>query len=128
MPNILIVEDDEIMLKAIKSILNREGFKVFTAKDGKEAFEMINTTTFGILITDLMLPHTSGLEVVSKMRNQESTKNIGIIVVSAVGNQETISEAYQLGADEYLKKPITATALLLTIRKLIADKNIKKQF
>jgi DNA-binding response OmpR family regulator len=127
MPNILLVEDDEIMLKAIKSILIKEGYKVFTAKDGKEAFDLISKVSFGILITDLMLPHTSGLEVVSKMRDQESTKNIGIIVVSAVGNQETITEAYQLGADEYLKKPIIATTLLLTIRKLIADKNIKIQ-
>jgi len=128
MPNILVIEDDEIMLKAIKNILNKEGFNVITAKDGKEAFEMIDNATYDIVITDLMLPHTSGLEVVSKLRNHEATKNVGIIVVSSVGNEDTITEAFQLGADDYLKKPIMATELLIRIRKLIADKNIKTQF
>ena len=128
MPNILVIEDDEIMLKAIKNILNKEGFNVITARDGKEAFEMIDNATYDIVITDLMLPHTSGLEVVSKLRNHEATKNVGIIVVSSVGNEETITEAFQLGADDYLKKPIMATELLIRIRKLIADKSIKNQF
>jgi len=128
MPNILVIEDDEIMLKAIKNILNKEGFNVITAKDGKEAFEMMDNATYDIVITDLMLPHTSGLEVVSRLRNHDSTKNVGIIVVSSVGNEETITEAFQLGADDYLKKPIMATELLIRIRKLISDKSIKTQF
>src|ERR1700759_5504958 len=123
MPNILVIEDDEIMLKAIKNILNKEGFNVITAKDGKEAFEMMDNATYDIVITDLMLPHTSGREVVSRLRNHDSTKNVGIIVVSSVGNEETITEAFQLGADDYLKKPIMAGELMIRIRKLLANRN-----
>lgn len=128
MPNILVIEDDEIMLKAMKNILNKEGFDVVTAKDGKEAFEIMDKDHYDIVITDLMLPHASGLEIVSKARHDETTKNAGIIVVSSVGNEETISEAFRLGADDYLKKPIMAGELLIRIRKLIASKNIKSQF
>ena len=128
MPNILVVEDDDIMLKAIRNILNKDGFNVVTAKDGKEAFEMLDTAQYDIVVTDLMLPYANGLEVVSRVRNDNTRRNVGIIVVSSVGNEETITEAFRLGADDYLKKPIMAGELLLRIRKLLANKNSKTQF
>ena len=128
MPNILVIEDDDIMLKAIKNILNKDGFNVVTAKDGKEAFEMLDTATYDIVITDLMMPYANGLEVVSKLRSDNDKRNVGIIIVSSVGNEETITEAFRLGADDYLKKPIMAGELLIRIRKLIANKNSKTQF
>jgi DNA-binding response OmpR family regulator len=128
MPSILVIEDDDIMLKAIRNILNKDGFNVFTAKDGKEAFEMLDSAEYDIVITDLMMPYANGLEVVSKLRNDNSKRNVGIIVVSSVGNEETITEAFRLGADDYLKKPIMAGELLIRIRKLLANKNSKTQF
>lgn len=128
MPNILVIDDDDIMLKAIKNILNKDGFNVVTATDGKEAFDLLDHTVFDIVITDLMLPHANGLEVVGKLRHNDINRNVGIIVVSSVGNEETITEAFRLGADDYLKKPIMAGELLMRIRKLIANKNSKTQF
>ena len=128
MPNILVVEDDDIMLKAIRNILNKDGFNVVTAKDGKEAFELLESAEYDIVVTDLMLPYANGLEVVSRVRNDNTKRNVGIIVVSSVGNEETITEAFRLGADDYLKKPIMAGELLLRIRKLLANKNSKTQF
>ncbi len=128
MPNILVIDDDDIMLKAIKNILNKDGFNVVTASDGKEAFELLEHTIYDIVITDLMLPHANGLEVVGKLRHNQGNRNVGIIVVSSVGNEETITEAFRLGADDYLKKPIMAGELLMRIRKLIANKNSKTQF
>ncbi|MES2701469.1 MAG: response regulator [Bacteroidota bacterium] len=125
MPNILVIEDDDIMLKAIRNILSKDGYTVVTAKDGKEAFEKLDSGTFDIVITDLMMPYANGLEVVSRLRTDESKKGIGIIVVSSVGNEETITEAFRLGADDYLKKPIMAGELLIRIRKLIASLNSK---
>lgn len=128
MPNILVIDDDDIMLKAIKNILNKDGFNVATAQDGKEAFELLEHTTYDIVITDLMLPHANGLEVVGKIRHDDAHRNVGIIVVSSVGNEETITEAFRLGADDYLKKPIMAGELMMRIRKLIANKTSKTQF
>jgi DNA-binding response OmpR family regulator len=128
MPNILVIEDDDIMLKAIRNILNKDGFNVVTAQNGKEAFEMLDTATYDIVLTDLMMPYANGLEVVSKIRNDNEKRGVGIIVVSSVGNEETITEAFRLGADDYLKKPIMAGELLIRIRKLLANKNSKTQF
>jgi len=128
MPNILVIDDDDIMLKAIKNILHKDGFDVITAKDGKEAFDMLEHASYDIVITDLMMPYANGLEVVSKLRNDESKRQVGIMVVSSVGNEETITEAFRLGADEYIKKPIMADELLTRIRKLLANKSSKTQF
>src|SRR5271156_1468925 len=128
MPNVLVVEDDDIMLKAIRNILSKDGFNVVTAKDGKEAFEKLDASDFDVVVTDLMMPYANGLEVVSRLRNDSTKRNTGIIIVSSVGNEETITEAFRLGADDYLKKPIMAGELLLRIRKLLANKNSKTQF
>ena len=123
MPNILIVEDDEIMLKAIRNILNKDGYTVISAKDGKEAFEKLENAEYDIVVTDLMMPYANGLEIVSRIRTDDSKKDVGVIVVSSVGNEETITEAFRLGADDYLKKPIMAGELLIRIRKLLANKS-----
>ena len=127
MANILVIEDDDIMLKAIRNILGKDGYNVITAKDGKEAFEKLENGEYDVVVTDLMMPYANGLEVVSRLRSDETKRNVGIIVISSVGNEETITEAFRLGADDYLKKPIMAGELLIRIRKLLANKNSKSQ-
>ena len=120
--NILIIEDDSIMLLAIRSILAKSGYNLITAKDGKEAFEKLDTEDYDIVVTDLMMPYANGLEVVSKVRNDISKRHVSIIVCSSVGNEETITEAFRLGADDYLKKPIRAEELLARIKTLLDRK------
>jgi DNA-binding response OmpR family regulator len=122
MKNILVIEDDQIMLKAIKNILSKDGFNVVVAKDGKEAYEKMQDTLYDLVITDLMMPYANGLEIVSRLRQDETKKHVGIIIVSSVGNEDTITEAFRLGADDYLKKPIMAGELLIRIRRLLEDK------
>jgi DNA-binding response OmpR family regulator len=119
MATILIIEDDDIMLKAIRNILTKSGYIVITAKDGKEAFEQLDNSEYDIVITDLMMPYANGLEVVSRLRSDSTKRHVSIIVVSSVGNEETITEAFRLGADDYLKKPIMAGELLIRIKKLL---------
>ena len=104
--NILIIEDDLIMLLAIKNILSRSGYNLVTAQNGKEAFEELEKGVYDIVITDLMMPYANGLEVVSMIRNDDTKRHMGIIVCSSVGNEETITEAFRLGADDYIKKPV----------------------
>ena len=127
MANILVIEDDDIMLKSIRNILGKDGYNVITAKDGKEAFEKLEQGEYDVVVTDLMMPYANGLEVVSRLRSDETKRSVGIIVISSVGNEETITEAFRLGADDYLKKPIMAGELLIRIRKLLANKNSKSQ-
>ncbi len=122
MANVLIIEDDDIMLKAIKNILGKAGYNVITAKDGKEAFDQMDNGEYDIVVTDLMMPYANGLEVVSRLRGDATKRHVSIIVVSSVGNEETITEAFRLGADDYLKKPIMAGELLIRIKKLLDNR------
>jgi len=119
MTTILIIEDDVIMLAAMKSILTKSGYDVITAKDGKEAFEKIDTEKYDLVITDLIMPYFNGLEIVGKLRNDNAKLHVGIIVVSSIGNKETITESFRIGVDDYLKKPITANELLSSIKNTL---------
>lgn len=122
MSNILIVEDDEIMLKAITSVLHREGYDVTVAKNGKEAFEKLKDNPFDLIITDLMMPYANGFEVISRIRQDAVRKDIGIIIISNIGNEDSITEGFKLGADDYLKKPIMTGELLIRIKRLLREK------
>ena len=126
MANILVVEDDEIMLKAIKNILSKDGYNVILAKNGKEAFDKLENADYDLVLSDLMMPYANGLEVISRLKNDPTKKHVSIIIVSSVGNEETITEAFRLGADDYLKKPIMAGELLIRIRKLLSNRTVRQ--
>lgn len=123
MPKILHVEDDVIMLKAISRILEKNGYQVVSAKDGKQAFDILDTQKdFDIIITDIMLPYSNGLEIVAKTKSDSELRDIPIIIVSSVGNEETIREALRLGAEDFIKKPVMSSELLIKIKRLIDRK------
>ena len=126
MATILIIEDNVIMLTVMCKILSKSGYKVITAKNGKEAFEKINTEEFDLVITDLMMPYSNGLEIVSKLRSDNTKIHVGIIVVSYIGNKETITESFMMGADSYLKKPIITSELLSTIKNILDKSSNQK--
>jgi len=120
MPVILVVEDDQVMRKAIGTILNRGGYSVLNATNGREAIELLDNASYDVVITDLMMPYANGLEVVNRIRNDQNKKDVGVIIVSATSNEDMVTEAFSLGADDYLKKPVMAGELVSRIRKLIA--------
>lgn len=120
---VLVIEDDSVMLKAIEYILKKDGFHTVSARNGKEAFALIDAGGYDLVITDLMMPFSSGLEVISRVRSHLIASNAGIIVISAMGQESTITEAFALGADDYLIKPILVGELLSRIRKLFSSKS-----
>jgi DNA-binding response OmpR family regulator len=126
MTTILIIEDDIIMLTVMCKILSKSGYKVVTAKNGKEAFEKLDTEEYDLVITDLMMPYSNGLEIVSKLRSDNTKLDIGIIVVSCIGNKETITESFIMGVDSYLKKPIISSELLSTVKNLLDKSSNQK--
>jgi DNA-binding response OmpR family regulator len=113
---ILVIEDEVMVLKSIEFKLKKEGFEVITAPDGKVAQEILSTETFDIVITDLMIPYYSGLELISYVRN-ELKSSVPIIVLSAIGQEASILEAFRLGANDYMTKPFIPNELIIRIRK-----------
>lgn len=111
---ILLVEDDQLMLKTIILRLKKEGHEITSCIDGKEAIEQIENQIFDLIITDIMLPYVSGLEIVGIVKETTSTP---IIVLSSMGQEKTIEEAFELGADDYITKPFNLTELSFRIKR-----------
>jgi two-component system, OmpR family, response regulator VicR len=109
--NILVCEDNKLALKVLKVVLEKDGYQVFTANDGNEAYELINQRDYDLILIDIHLPFHSGLELVQHLR-QELKKNTPVIIVSAFSDRQVQKQAKDLGVDDYFVKPINANDLL----------------
>lgn len=115
---ILVAEDENLILKAIEFKLQKEGYEVISCTDGKTALENIHSQLPDIVITDLMLPYASGFEIVNAIKAIKE-KKIAVIVLSALGQEKTVEEAFELGADDYMTKPFSFTELSIRVKRLI---------
>jgi DNA-binding response OmpR family regulator len=114
---ILVVEDNQLILKVIETKLKKEGYEVINCENGKEAIERITDSLPDLVITDIMLPYNSGLEIVNFVK-AKLQKNIPVIVLSGLGQEKTIEEAFKLGADDYMTKPFNLSELLMRIKRV----------
>lgn len=114
----IICEDDEMMMKAISHKLTRDGITVVEAPNGKEALEILKTTDFDIIITDLMMPYANGMEIINYVRYVKELKT-PIVVLSKVGLENTVLEAFKLGADDYITKPFSPVELSIRVKRLL---------
>ena len=115
---ILVAEDEPLMLMAIEAKLKNEGFEVTRAQDGREALKSLETSLPDLIITDILMPYTSGLELISIVKSNQN-KKIPIIVLSGLGQEDTVMEAFQLGADDFITKPFNPTELSVRVKRLL---------
>ncbi len=116
---ILVVDDEENSRTGLSKILARSGYEVLTAGDGKEALGKVKAAPCNLIITDMKMPRMDGIELlreVKKLRPQ-----IGVIMVTAYGEVDSYLEAMNLGAFEYLNKPIKVDDLKKVISKVLAQ-------
>ncbi len=118
---VLVAEDDQSISLIIKTILQKEGYEVFVVTDGREALQMIAANPPDLLITDIMMPYTSGLELTGTVK-ANTQKNIAIIVLSGMGQEDIVIEAFKLGADDFLTKPFSNAELLTRVKRFAVRK------
>lgn len=114
---ILVAEDEPIMLKTIALRLRKDGYDVITVDNGREAIEQIDQENPDLIITDIMMPYSSGLEIVGKVK-APGQRNIPVIVLSAMGQENVVVEAFNLGADDYITKPFSPNELSMRVKRL----------
>lgn len=114
---LLIVEDDVLIRKTVEMKFRKEGFEVVVAIDGKDGMEKFETIDPDIVLTDIMLPYISGLEIVRAIKSRPN-KSIPVIVFSTMGQEAMVEEAYRLGADEFVKKPFSLAELAIRVKRL----------
>lgn len=122
MERILIIDDNDIVQMVLQKILVREGYAVDIATNGKEGLELIDRENYDLIITDLMMPYANGFEIISKIRQHPKGVRAPIIIISAVTQEQSVTEGFKLGADDYLKKPITGKELVIRVRRLLDAK------
>ena len=114
---ILFVEDEEHLLKTILLNLELEGYQVVTASDGIDALKKFRTTSFDLIILDVMLPELNGFDVCEEIRKENTL--IPILFLTAKGSSADKVRGLKLGADDYLTKPFNLEELLLRVQILL---------
>jgi len=116
---ILIVEDDAAIAEMVQTRLEREGFEVKWAADGKQGFDAVGSFLPSLILLDLTMPLMNGLEVCRKLRQEERTRAIPIIMVTANSDDTDVTLGLELGADDYVAKPFSVRQLVARIRAVL---------
>lgn len=118
MKTILIVEDNPTNLKLIRDILVFQKYNVLESTDGKAAIETVanNSQNLDLILMDLQLPEISGLEVIKKLKSDEATQNIPIIVISAHAMEADIKKCFDAGCIDYITKPVNIQEFIRKIK------------
>jgi DNA-binding response OmpR family regulator len=116
----VLVADDEDDIRALVSFrLKRAGYEVITAADGEEAFLLATTRLPDLVVLDMMMPKATGLEVTRNMREQATTKDIPIILLTARAQEADVAHGFEAGADDYVKKPFSPQDLQARVQALL---------
>jgi DNA-binding response OmpR family regulator len=117
-PTILVVEDDPVILLAVNFEL--EGYTVVRAVDGEDGLAKAREHRPGCVVTDIMMPKRSGLDLLRDLRADPDLSTVGVILVSAKALASDIRDGLAAGADDYVTKPFVPDDLLVRVEKLLA--------
>ncbi|MCD6422997.1 MAG: response regulator [Elusimicrobia bacterium] len=120
---IIVVDDDEKIRMVVRIILEKKGYSVKEAASGIELFQVLENFSPDLIILDVMMPGPNGYEVLRKLKSEEETKSIPVIMLTALGMGEDFEKAVQNGADWYIVKPFNSRQLLTRVETLLKDKN-----
>lgn len=116
---ILLVDDEQDMVYAVKMQLEANGFKVLTAQDGQEGLDKARKENPDLIILDLMLPKIDGYKVCRMLKFDEKYKNIPVIIYTARAQEADEKLGYEVGANAYMTKPFDPKKLLAKINELL---------
>lgn len=123
---ILIIDDDETIRKALKAILEDEGYIVETAENAKKAIEKTQQNIYNVALIDIRLPDMEGYELLTKMR--DTTPKMRKIIVTGFPTLNNAIEAVNRGADAYIVKPFDMEKVLATIKEQLKKQEEEKRF
>ena len=119
----LVADDDPAILRLIATILEKENYTVVTARDGREAYKILqNDPDFTAAILDVVMPHISGPELVRYMKSEERLRRIPVMMMTAEQDPKLSSDSFTAGACVFLPKPFTTAQLQIMLQMLIGTK------
>ncbi|HZJ20653.1 MAG TPA: response regulator transcription factor [Pricia sp.] len=113
---LLLAEDDQLLASLLAFRLQKGGYEVQLSADGKQVKEYLSQNTPDIIVSDIMIPYFSGLELIAYVR-KELKLQIPIIIISSAGNEENVLNAFELGANDFISKPVSPSELLVRVAR-----------
>ncbi|MDG2095374.1 MAG: response regulator [Phycisphaerales bacterium] len=125
---ILIVDDNQQNLELMQAYLEDLGCRILTATDGDEAIEIVESSAPDLLLLDVMMPRVSGFQVCEKLKSQPSTRDIIVIMVTALNEVGDYERAVECGTNDFIAKPVNKHELITRVRSLLELGLLKRQF
>ena len=121
---ILVADDDPAILRLVTAIVEKEGYTVVPARDGREAYRLLQSEgDFAACVFDVMMPHIQGPELVRYMKTEKRLMKIPVMMMTAEQNPKLSSDSFAAGAVVFLPKPFTTSQLQIMLRMLISKAN-----
>jgi DNA-binding NtrC family response regulator len=119
--HLLIAEDEPEMRDLLRKVLEKEGYRISVAEDGREALDLIVRQSFDLVVTDMVMPREGGLELLAAI--QRSRLALPVIIVTAFGDWDSYSRALELGAAAFINKPLRMSELTAAVHTALAKRN-----
>ena len=122
-PKVLVAEDEKVLLLMMARLLQFSGYKVYTCSDGLEALELVGKESFDLVVTDMMMPGATGMEVLQATRRRQPRAKV--IIITGTPSSETLLEAKREGAYAYLRKPFQLKHFLSVLKDAIEHSRLR---
>ena len=115
---ILIVDDEPNILMSLEFLMKKEGYRVFIARDGEEAFDIIRSEVPDVVLLDIMMPKVNGYEVCTFIKTSPMYQHIKVVFMSSKSREINLQKGYELGADLYIPKPFSTRDMVSKVNAL----------
>lgn len=119
-PLVLVVDDSNTNIVLLEAILNDKGYQIETALNAKEAYQIIDRQIPDLILLDLLMPKINGYDFLQHIKEDPKTSQIPVIIVSAVTEAENIKKTIDMGAVDFIKKPIDIQELIEKVSKILS--------
>jgi two-component system alkaline phosphatase synthesis response regulator PhoP len=126
-PRILIADDDPLGAELLEAYLNEIDCELRTTSDGEQTLQLVASWRPDLILLDVMMPRISGFEVCKRLRSDPATRDIAIIMITALDQPSDMDRAVEAGTDDFVSKPINKTDLLLRVGALLRSRDKKTE-
>jgi len=114
-PVVLVADDDEDVLELVAAVLGEEGYEIERARDGLEALDRLSTRCPDLALLDVRMPGVDGVELSRRIRRNPDTRDVPVILLSALVHAKHVARGFAGGATDYIRKPFSPTELIARV-------------